>query len=471
MSTTLFERPSLTERLWLLRVLRLETVGGLLMLAAAVLALVWANSRWAASYVELISIEVGPESLHLHLPLSVWAADFLLAFFFYLAGVELKHEVQLGTLSTPSLAAVPVVAALGGMVVPALIFVAFTWGLSPESTGWGIPMATDIAFALAVLAIMGRGLPLALRAFLLTLAVVDDLGAIAVIAVFYSSKFQAGPFLASIACVVLWWGLQRRRVRGRPARLLLYVPLFLLTWYLMHESGVHATVAGVALGLATRVSRDPGEARSPGEVAEHALRPFVAGVAVPLFAFASAGVTVRTVPGATEPVPPFLETLSSPVTLGVLVGLLVGKPIGVLGGAWLMARFTRAQLNPALRWADMVAVGLLAGIGFTVSLLIAELAYSGLSGLLADAKVGILSGTLAAALLSAVVLRQRRSALTALIVAEETDLDADGVPDVYQVPDPHRRTRAPGSGADGTSGPEPPGPTVPAAEPGPRPPG
>jgi Na+:H+ antiporter, NhaA family len=432
MSATLFERPPLSERLWLLRVLRLETVGGLLMLGAAVVALVWANSRWAASYVELISIEVGPESLHLHLPLSVWAADFLLAFFFFLAGMELKHEMQLGTLSQPRLAAVPVVAALGGMVVPALIFVAFTWGRSPEATGWGIPMATDIAFALAVLAIMGRGLPLALRAFLLTLAVVDDLGAITVIAIFYSDKFQAGYFLAAIGCVVLWWVLQHRRVRGRSARLLLYLPLFLVTWYLVHESGVHATVAGVALGLATRVSTDDEEEHSPGELAEHRLRPFVAGVAVPLFAFTSAGVTVRTVPGATEPVAPFLETLSSPVTLGVLVGLLVGKPIGVLGGAWLTARFTRASLNPALRWSDMLAVGLLAGIGFTVSLLIAELAYDDAPALLADAKVGILAATLGAGLLSAIALRWRRHALVAFIAAEEADRDADGVPDVYQ---------------------------------------
>jgi NhaA family Na+:H+ antiporter len=431
MSTTLFERPPLTERLWLVRVLRLETVGGLLMLTAAVVALVWANSPWAASYHALIAVEVGPEALHLHLSLGAWAADFLLAFFFFLAGVELKHEVQLGTLSQPSLAAVPVVAAIGGMAVPALIFVAFTWGMPEESTGWGIPMATDIAFALAVLAIMGRGLPLALRAFLLTLAVVDDLGAITVIAIFYSDKFQALFFLGAVACVALWWALQRRRVQGGPARLLLYLPLFLVTWYLMHESGVHATVAGVALGLATRVSKDEGERASPGELAEYRLRPFVAGVAVPLFAFASAGVTVRTVPGG-EPVPPFLETLTSPVTLGVLVGLLVGKPIGVLGGAWLTARFTRARLNPALRWGDLAAVGLLAGIGFTVSLLIAELAYEGAPTLLADAKVGILTATLGAALLSAVVLRRRRHALVAYIAAEEADQNADGVPDVYQ---------------------------------------
>ena len=174
-----------------------------------------------------------------------------------------------------------------------------------ERTGWGIPMATDIAFALAVLAIMGRGLPLALRAFLLTLAVVDDLGAITVIAIFYSDGFQLAYFVASVALVALWWFLQHRRFNGRRAALAVYLPLALLIWYTTHESGIHATVAGVAMGLATRVSHDPGEDQSPGDRAEHALRPFVAGFAVPLFAFTSAGVTVRDVGDSAAPVESF----------------------------------------------------------------------------------------------------------------------------------------------------------------------
>ena len=432
MGEQLFDRPPLSERVWLLRVLRLETVGGVLMLVAAAIALVWANSQWVDSYQALISTEIGPEALHLHLPLSVWAADFLLAFFFFLAGLELKHEVQVGTLSKPSQAAVPVVAAIGGMVVPALIYLAFTGGLPLERTGWGIPMATDIAFALAVLAIMGRGLPLALRAFLLTLAVVDDLGAITVIALFYSDKFQLGYFVASVVLVGLWWFLQHRRFERRRAALAVYVPLAALIWYTTHESGIHATVAGVAMGLATRVSHDPGEEQSPGDRAEHALRPFVAGFAVPLFAFTSAGVTVRDVGASAAPVESLGQTLSSPVTLGVLVGLLVGKPIGVIGGAWLMARFTRASLNPALRWADVVAVGILAGIGFTVSLLIAELAFKSSPELLTDAKVGILGATFGAAVLSALVLARRKRALDLLVAEEDTDSDADGIPDVYE---------------------------------------
>jgi NhaA family Na+:H+ antiporter len=279
---------------------------------------------------------------------------------------------------------------------------------------------------------MGRGLPLALRAFLLTLAVVDDLGAIAVIAIFYSDKFALGYFVAATLLVGLWWFLQRRRFQGRRAALAVYVPLALLIWYTTHESGVHATVAGVAMGLATRVSHDPGEELSPGDRAEHALRPFVAGFAVPLFAFASAGVTVRDVGDSTAPVMSLGQTLYSPVTLGVLVGLLVGKPIGVIGGAWLMARFTRASLNPALRWADVMAVGVLAGIGFTVSLLIAELAFEDAPELLTDAKVGILAATLGAAVLSALVLMSRKRALDQLMADENADSDSDGIPDLYQ---------------------------------------
>ncbi len=439
--TTLFTRPTLAERIWLLRVLRRETVGGLLMLGAAVIALLWANTRWASSYRTITGVELGPEALHLHMPLSVWAADFLLAFFFYLAGLELKHEVRHGSLARPAQAAVPVVAALCGMVVPALIFVAFTWPHPEQRIGWGIPMATDIAFALAVLAIMGQGLPLALRAFLLTLAVVDDLGAITVIAVFYSDSFHALALAGALLCVLVWFLLQRRPRSGLWVAPV-YCALFLLTWYLTHESGVHATVAGVALGLATRVTAEPGERLAPAEVAEIRLRPFVAGLAVPLFAFTSAGVTIRDVPGAPVSVPPLADTLTSPLTLGVLLGLLVGKPVGVVGGAWLMARFTRASLNPSLRWADMGALGLLAGIGFTVSLLIAELAYDDRPLLLGSAKVGVLGATLLAAVLSSVGLARRRRALAALVAEEERDDDHDGIPDVYQQPEPPRDTGA-----------------------------
>ena len=256
-----FERLPLAERSRLLEALREETVGGALLLGAAVLALAWANSPWRGSYHSLAALEVGPESLHLHLSLATWAADGLLAVFFFVAGLELKHELVVGTLSRASQAVVPIVAALSGMVVPALLYVGTVHALgdADAAVGWGIPMATDIAFALAVLAVMGAKLPVALRAFLLTLAVVDDLGAILVIAVFYGHGFSPVPFALAIAGLAAYWVLQRLRVDSW----LVLVPLALVVWGLMHASGVHATVAGVALGLLTRVRPDPGEAHAP----------------------------------------------------------------------------------------------------------------------------------------------------------------------------------------------------------------
>ena len=241
------------------------------------------------------------------------------------------------------------------------------------AAGWGIPMATDIAFAMAVLAIMGRGLPLALRAFLLTLAVVDDLGAITVIAIFYSDVFHPISFLAACLGVLLWWVLQRRRVRGTAAVVLVYVPLFLAVWYATHESGVHATVAGWPW------DSPPGCRRTPARTCPRGDGPSTRCGRSSRASPCPCSRSPRPAYGARgrgrRPVPPLADTLTAPVTLGVLVGLLVGKPIGVIGGSWLVARYTRASLNPALRWSDMVAVGFLAGIGFTVSLLIAELAY------------------------------------------------------------------------------------------------
>ena len=430
-SRVVFDRLPLSERSYVLRALREETVGGALLLGAAVLALVWANSPWRESYHELTQITVGPEALHLNLSLATWAADGLLAVFFFVAGLELKHELVLGSLSDRKKAVVPVVAALGGMAVPALLYVAVTSQTDTEAVGgWGIPMATDIAFALAELAVVGKKLPVALRAFLLTLAVVDDLGAILVIAVFYSDKFALVPFLGAIAGMALWWVLQRQRVEGW----YVYVPLALVVWGLMHASGIHATVAGVALGLLTRVRRDPAEEEAPTDRWEHAIRPLSAGVCVPLFAFFSAGVTfVGNDDGA--------AILTQPVVLAIALGLVVGKPVGVLGGAWLVARFTRASLSSSLRWADVAAVGVLAGIGFTVSLLISELAFETDQLRLGEAKVGVLSASVLAAVLATIALRMRARSYAAVYDAEEADSDGDGVPDVYQAGDAGRDSR------------------------------
>ncbi len=400
--TEVFTRPNLYQRDWLLRALRDETVGGVLLLIAAVSALIMANSQAGDLYAQMSAttigpvITIGPIHLDLNLSVATWASDGLLAIFFFVAGVELRHELQLGTLANPATAAVPIAAAIGGMAVPALIY-ATTNAIAPEGkpVGWGIPMATDIAFALAVLAVVGRNLPIALRAFLLSLAVVDDLGAIIVIAVFYSHGFDAASFAISVALLALYGLLQRRRFRGWP----IYLALATTAWAFMHESGVHATIAGVAAGMLTRVKPDPGEKESPGSRAEHLIRPISAGLAVPLFAFFAAGVNLRGIP--------LEEILASPVAIGVMLGLVVGKPIGVVGTAFLMARFTRAELSRDIAWADVAAIGLLSGIGFTVSLLVAELAFGGEVVALSIAKLAVLAASVVSALLATVAILGR----------------------------------------------------------------
>jgi len=276
------------EQRFLAEALREETVGGVLLLVAAVVALVWASSPWSASYDDLRSTVVGPSALHLDLDLATWAADGLLAVFFFVAGLELKRELVVGQLRRPSEAVLPMVAAVCGMVVPALVYLAVTAGDSGAREGWAVPMATDIAFALAVLAVAAPSLPASLRAFLLTLAVVDDLGAIVVIAVAFTDHLRLWALAGAVALAAGYAGLQH--LRFTPWWLVL--PLAAVLWVLVHESGVHATVAGVALGLLTRVRTDPGEDRSPAEHLEHLVRPLSAGVAVPAFALLAAGVPI-----------------------------------------------------------------------------------------------------------------------------------------------------------------------------------
>jgi NhaA family Na+:H+ antiporter len=306
------------------------------------------------------------------------------------------------------------------MVVPAAIFVVVNaMSADGDVTGWGIPMATDIAFALAVLAVIGRRLPVALRAFLLTLAVVDDLGAISVIAIFYSDSFSLVWFAAALAAFAAYALAQRMRVTSP----LLYVPLVLAGWYFTHESGIHATIAGVVFGFLTRVRTDPGETVSPADRLTRLIHPISAGVCVPLFAFFSAGVDFRSIG--------FVESLATPVAIGIIVGLVVGKPIGVFAAAWLTARFTRASLSPDLGWRDVGAIGVLAGIGFTVALLITELAYETNEPLLESAKVAVLTASVLAALLGTLALTTRNRHYREVYAREEADEDGDGIPDVY----------------------------------------
>lgn len=417
MALRLFARGSWSETKRVIAIFHRETVGGAVLLAAATLALVWANSPWSASYHALREVRLGTDDfgLHLNLTLGTWAADGLLAIFFFIVGLELKREFVVGDLRDPRRAALPIVAAVGGMVIPAMIFVAFTAGAGGGATrGWAIPTATDIAFAVAVLAVISTHLPAALRTFLLTLAVVDDLLAITVIAVFYTEKINAAALLAALLPLVVFGVLVHRGARSG----WLLIPPAVLAWALVHESGVHATVAGVLLGFA--VPAGAGVA----ERFEHALRPISAGVAVPVFAFFAAGVTFGGYDG-------LVTALSDPIALGIVCGLVIGKAVGIFGTTRILAAVTRATLDSSLRWVDVFGVSLLAGIGFTVSLLIGDLAYGSGSARQDIVKVGVLAGSLLAALLAAVVLRIRNRHYRAVFELETADSDRDGVPDVY----------------------------------------
>nr|WP_261620226.1 Na+/H+ antiporter NhaA [Pseudarthrobacter equi] len=427
-------RGSYSEALRIGEILRKETVGGALLVAAAVIALIWANSPASDSYFALRDITVGYEPWHLELSLGAWAADGLLAVFFFLVGLELKREFAAGDLRQISTSIVPVLAAAGGVLVPAVIYAVVNLSNPDTLRGWAIPTATDIAFAVAVLAVIGSHLPSALRIFLLTLAVVDDLIAISIIAFFYSSDLQPTPLLlALIPLAVFTFLVQKyRRFFGTHAAAawLILLPLGFATWALVHASGIHATVAGVLLGFAVPVIRSQasgGPEAGPGlaEIFEHRFRPISAGIAVPVFAFFSAGVAIGGWDG-------FVSALADPVALGIILALVLGKPVGILGATWLLTKTTKAKLDDSYRWIDIFGVALLAGIGFTVSLLVAELSFG--QGSLHDdhAKVGILTASLLAALLASVILRTRNRQYRQAEELEKVDADQDGIPDVYQ---------------------------------------
>jgi NhaA family Na+:H+ antiporter len=385
-------------------------MGGVLLLAAAVVALVWANSPWDESYRALAGLTVGG------LTLAAWAADGLLAIFFFVAGLELKREFVAGDLRDPRRAALPVAAAVGGMAVPALIFVAINAG-SGTLRGWAVPTATDIAFALAVLGVISTHLPSAMRTFLLTLAVVDDLLAITIIAVFYTSDLHLLPLAAALVPLAAFAVLVQRRVRSW----WLLLPLAAVIWFLVHESGVHATVAGVLMAFCVPVRRRAA-GKGPGlaEHFEHRWRPLSAGVAVPVFAFFASGVAISG------------TGLGGAIVLGIVAALIVGKSVGITAATWLVQRFTRARLAEGLSWWDVLGLALLGGVGFTVSLLIGELAYGPGTERDAQSKIGVLLGSVIAALLAAVLLRVRNRHYRQLCEEESADTDHDGVPDVYQ---------------------------------------
>ncbi|HWV50594.1 MAG TPA: Na+/H+ antiporter NhaA [Microbacterium sp.] len=409
---SIFPSASRAESRRITEILRKETVGGILLVVFAAIALIWANSPVADSYFAIRDFEVGYEPWHLKLSLGAWAADGLLAIFFFLVGLELKREFVAGDLRSPATAIVPVVAAIGGVAVPAVLYVTVVGVGSSEAQGWAIPTATDIAFAVAVLALIGSHLPSALRIFLLTLAVVDDLIAIGIIAIFYTESIEFVPLLLALVTIAVYGAIAQRfrqlfHVRPAAAWLIL-LPLGFLAWALMHASGIHATIAGVLLGFTIPVlhrKADRSEDAGPGlaEIFEHRFRPLSAGFAVPVFAFFSAGVAIGGPAG-------FASALTDPVLIGIVIGLVVGKPLGITAATWLITRIRRINLDPSLRWIDIAGVGVLGGIGFTVSLLVAELSFDESSTHYDHGKVAILSASVLAAVLAAIVLglRNRR---------------------------------------------------------------
>lgn len=385
----LFGSGRLANRLHLPSILQNEATGGIVMMVATVIALLWANLA-SSSYTSISHHYLGPLSV------AHWASDGLLTIFFFMAGMELKRELVEGSLSRPKDALVPIVAAVTGMLVPAGLYLLVNTVMDGgQSHGWAVPMATDIAFALAVLAIVGRRLPTGVRAFLLTLAIVDDLGAIIVIAVFFSSGIKLLWLAAVAALLVLWWWMQRQRPGNSNGWL--HLPVAVAAWWAMLQSGVHATIAGVLLGLMVHTIET--EMDDNLDRWQRKIHPLSSWLAVPIFALFAAGVPVS------------MESLgalwSEPVALGIILGLIAGKTVGVFGGAWLTAQLTSATLARGVRWGDIAAVSVLAGIGFTVSMLISELAFTAHPETTTVAKTAVLVASLIAAIIGGALVSVR----------------------------------------------------------------
>ena len=442
------------------RLLRHEAAGGVIMLVAAAVAIAWANSPWSGSYAEVwqtpLRIELGG-LLHLdHLSLQAWVNDALMTLFFLLVGLEIKREVVHGELRDVRAVALPVIAAVGGMVVPAAIYASLNAG-GPGSDGWAVPMATDIAFAVGIVTLAGRRVPLAAKIFLLTLAVADDIGAIVVIAVFYTGALSWGWFACAVLGLSAIFVLRRNDVQS----LAPYLAVGAFAWLALLESGVHATLIGVALGLLTPAwplrspRRFPHQARriidrveaayydrvltpeefteneqniaevsrlamfstSPLERLERALSPWVAYVVVPVFALANAGVTLTgdAVGGI----------VSEPITVGVILGLVVGKTVGVLGATALAVRLGVGRLPTGTTWRHVVGLAVTAGVGFTVALFVTSLSFD--TTATADAaKIGILVGSTLAGAVGYLVLRTSPAAVTATATVDDASISTNG---------------------------------------------
>ena len=375
-----------------------ESAGGVVLALAALVALVVANSPLGPLYREFVGlrgeVRIAKDWLVLSKPLLLWVNDLWMAVFFFLVGLEIKREVLAGELASAKQAALPAVAALGGMVVPALIYVALNHADAIALRGWAIPTATDIAFALGILMLLGSRVPASLKVFLTAVAIIDDLGAIVVIALFYTAQLSPTMLLAAGGGIVLLALLNRARVMHVGP----YVLIGLAIWVCVLKSGIHATLAGVVTAMAIPLRTDDGHARpgSPLETAEHALHPWVEFVVLPMFAFANAGVNLQGVS---------IDTLLQGVPLGISVGLVLGKAAGVFGASWLLMRATGAGLPAGASTRQFFGVCVLCGIGFTMSLFIGGLAFAGHNaGYDTQVKLGVIGGSLIAGLLGVALL-------------------------------------------------------------------
>jgi NhaA family Na+:H+ antiporter len=441
------------------RFVHTETTSGILLLAAAVIAMTWANSPWASGYDAFwntdLAIRAGSFSIHHNL--REWINDALMVVFFFVVGLEVKREFLHGQLADWRRASLPVISAMGGMVVPAMIYWAQNAGRETVR-GWGIPMATDIAFALGVLALLGPRVPVALRVFLLTLATVDDIGAIVVIAVFYSDSIHVPALIAAMTLIAVIIGMRRLGVQN----VLYYLPVAVLFWFAVLASGVHATIAGVVLGLLTptvpycsradfsdtaeellgqfkRAVHTGDEDRaevvlgtfteltyateSPADRLLRLLHPWSSFLVLPLFALANAGIAFSW--------PVARQALVSPATQGVFLGLVLGKAMGIFCFAWLAIRVKLARLVPGITWIQLAAMGVLAGIGFTVSLFISDLAFTQEIHI-QMAKIGVLAASVASGLAGYLILRTQGTAC------------------VSSTPNPYSPRQERGSAASGT---------------------
>ena len=375
------------------RFFRHEAAGGILLMASALLALIVANSPLSGAYHDLLSrrLEVLFDGAGLSKPLILWINDGLMAVFFFLIGLELKREMLEGKLKNPRDVVLPGVAALGGMAVPALVYLALNGGNPVTVGGWAIPAATDIAFALGVLALAGRSVPPSLKVFLLTLAILDDLGAIIIIALFYTAELKTDYLAMALLPLAALWGLNRRGTHRVAPIVLLGVVL----WVLVLKSGVHATLAGVATAFFVPLKDRHG--KSPLHAVEHGLSPYVLYLIVPVFAFANAGVVLK---GLTW------GDVFSPLTLGIALGLIAGKQAGVFGATWLMVRSGLAPMPAGADWMQVYGIACLAGIGFTMSLFIGSLSFAD-AALMNEVRVGVLAASAISAVLGYGVLRRR----------------------------------------------------------------